>query len=109
MKNLPFLVLLFLIARSGFSQTSDNEIIKTDQTRSLSEINVLVASNTSNSSVVIKAPVGSICQIVSMNGTYIGTWHMELGQMEFRDLTPGTFVATIKHGEEVVRRKFVVL
>lgn len=109
MRNLLISGLILLTSNSGFSQSSDNEIIRTEQTRSLSEINVVVASNISNSSVIVKAPVGSVCQIVSMNGTYVGTWHIELEQIELQDLGSGTFVATIQNGEEVVRRKFVIL
>lgn len=109
MRNLLILGLILLSAGSAFSQTSDNEIVRTNQTRSLSEINVVVASNVSNSSVIVKAPIGSICQIVSMNGTYVGTWHLELEQVELQDLGSGTFIATIKNGKEVVRRKFAIL
>lgn len=109
MKNIVFTFTILIASFHVTAQTVENEIVRTEHMRSLSEMNVVVASNPSNASVRISAPVGSKCQIISASGTYVGTWHLELEELVLTDIGTGTFLAIIDNGTFVVTRKFVVL
>ena len=98
-----------LFSLSSFGQTNDNEIFSVDKKRELATYNIIASPNPSPNDVVISAPEGSICQVVSMNGTYVGTWEVRDEGLKLQDLGQGTYVAVVSYKGESVRRRFVIL
>lgn len=101
-------VLFALVGFSVFSQVEENEIIKVSNQRELSLTDVRVSPNPSPDLITITAPEGSTCQIVSMKGTYVGTWEISEGGKLIEELGKGTYVALITKNGQSVKRRFVI-
>lgn len=106
MKKLTLIALLLLCAPS-FAQTSETENLNSK--RELASYEVVVSPNPSVDNVFINAPEGSICQIVSASGTYVGTWEVRETGIDLNDLGMGTYIAVITLNGQSVRRRFVIL
>lgn len=102
-------VLFALVGFSVFSQVEENEILKVSNQRELSATDVLVSPNPSPDVITIKAPEGSTCQIVSMKGTYVGTWEIPADGMLIEELGKGTYIALITRNGQSVKRRFVII
>jgi hypothetical protein len=102
-------VLFALVGFSVFSQVEENEIFKVSAQRELSATDVKVSPNPSPDIITITAPEGSTCQIVSMKGTYVGTWKIPADGMLIEELGEGTYIALITKDGQSVKRRFVIL
>ncbi len=100
---------LLLLSTSTFAQSSANEIEELRAKRELATYQVVVSPNPSADDVYINAPEGSICQIVSANGTYVGTWEVREKGIDLNDLGMGTYIAVITFKGQAIRRRFVIL
>ena len=100
---------LLLLSASTFAQTPENEIEDLSVKRELAAYQVVVSPNPSVDDVSINAPEGSICQIVSANGTYVGTWEVRENGIDLNDLGMGSYIAVITFKGQVIRRRFVIL
>ena len=108
MKKSTILALL-LLSGTSFAQSSGNEIEDVNKKRELASYEVVVSPNPSIDDVYINAPEGSICQIVSATGTYVGTWEVRENGIDLNDLGMGTYIAVITLKGQSIRRKFVIL
>ena len=100
---------LLLLSASSFAQSSENEIEGLSAKRELAAYQVLVSPNPSTDDVYINAPEGSICQIVSASGTYVGTWEVRENGIDLNDLGLGSYIAVITLDGQSIRRRFVIL
>jgi len=103
------LIALLLLSAPTFAQTSGNEIEDMTVKRELASYEVFVSPNPSVDDVYINAPEGSICQIVSANGTYVGTWEVRENGIDLNDLGMGSYIAVITLKGQAIRRRFVIL
>ncbi|MCH2223167.1 MAG: T9SS type A sorting domain-containing protein [Crocinitomicaceae bacterium] len=104
-----YIIMLFaLIGFSVFSQVEENEIIKVSNQRELALTDVSISPNPSPDLITITAPKGAMCQIVSMKGTYVGTWEISENGKLIEELGKGTYVALITKGGQSVKRRFVI-
>ena len=108
MKKSTFFALLLLSAPT-FAQSSGSEIEEVSVKRELASYQVIVSPNPSVDDVYINAPEGSICQIVSASGTYVGTWEVRENGIDLNDLGMGTYIAVITLKGQSIRRRFVIL
>jgi hypothetical protein len=104
-----FVFSLVLMSSPAFAQTSGNEIEDISLKRELASYEVVVSPNPSVDNVSINAPEGSICQIMSANGTYVGTWEVRENGIDLNDLGMGTYIAIITLQGQSIRRRFVIL
>jgi hypothetical protein len=104
-----FVFSLVLMSSPAFAQTSGNEIEDISLKRELASYEVVVSPNPSVDNVSINAPEGSICQIISANGTYVGTWEVRENGIDLNDLGMGTYIAIITLQGQSIRRRFVIL
>lgn len=100
---------LLLLSETSFAQTSQNEIEDLNAKRELAAYQVVVSPNPSADDVSINAPEGSICQIVSAAGTYVGTWEVRENGIDLNDLGMGSYIAVITYEGQSIRRRFVIL
>lgn len=100
---------LLLLSGSTFAQSAGNEIEDITKKRELASYEVVVSPNPSVDDVYINAPEGSICQIVSATGTYVGTWEVRENGIDLNDLGMGTYIAVISLEGQSIRRRFVIL
>ncbi len=100
---------LLLLSASTFAQSSGNEIEDIRAKRELASFEVVVSPNPSLDDVYINAPEGSICRIVSANGTYVGTWEVREKGIDLNDLGMGTYLAVITLNGQSIHRRFVIL
>ncbi len=107
--NKSTLVALLLLSAPAFAQTSENEIESIRVKRELASYEVVVSPNPSADDVSINAPEGSICKIVSANGTYVGTWEVRENGIDLNDLGTGSYIAVISMNGQSVHRRFVIL
>lgn len=107
--NKSTLLALLLLSGTSFAQTEENEIENITNKRELASYEVVVAPNPSVDDVFINAPEGSICQVVSANGTYVGTWEVRENGIDINDLGGGTYIAVVSLKGQSVRRRFVIL
>jgi hypothetical protein len=108
--NKSILIALLALSTSSFAQTNTgNEIENVQAKRELAAYEVVVSPNPSADDVSINAPEGSICKIVSTNGTYVGTWEVRENGIDLKDLGMGTYIAVISLNGQSIHRKFVIL
>lgn len=108
--NKSILIALLALSSSSFAQTSTgNEIENVQAKRELAAYEVVVSPNPSAGNVSINAPEGSICKVVSVNGTYVGTWEVRENGIDLNDLGMGTYVAIISQNGQSIHRRFVIL
>ena len=100
---------LLLLSTSTFAQSLESEIEEMSVKRELASYEVVVSPNPSADDVYINAPEGSICQIVSGNGTYVGTWEVREKGIDLNDLGMGSYIAVITFKGQAIRRRFVIL
>lgn len=100
---------LLLLSAPSFAQSSGNEIEEIRVKRELASYGVIVSPNPSADDVYINAPEGSICQIVSASGTYVGTWEVRENGIDLNDLGMGSYIAVITLKGQSIRRRFVIL
>ena len=100
---------LLLLSAPTFAQSSGSEIEEVSVKRELASYQVIVSPNPSADDVYINAPEGSICQIVSASGTYVGTWEVRENGIDLNDLGMGTYIAVITMKGQSIRRRFVIL
>ena len=103
------LIALLLLSAPSFAQTAESEIEELNAKRELASYEVVVSPNPSVDNVFINAPEGSICQIVSASGTYVGTWEVRETGIDLNDLGMGTYIAVITLNGQSIRRRFVIL
>jgi len=103
------IVALLLLSGTSFAQTEVNAIEEINQTRELASYEVVVSPNPSTDNVFINAPEGSICRVVSANGTYVGTWEVRENGIDLNDLGMGTYIAVITQNGQSIHRRFVIL
>jgi len=103
------LFVLLLLSGSMLAQSSGSEIEEIHVKRELASYEVVVSPNPSVDDVYINAPEGSICQIVSANGTYVGTWEVRENGIDLNDLGMGSYIAVITLKGQSIRRRFVIL
>lgn len=104
--------ILFLTILSplfGFSQESENEIEQIAKEINLLRVELSISPNPSYGSLVIQAPEGSSCTIVSVTGTYVGTWMVGEEGLALEDFPTGTYIARISCQEGEKSKKFIVL
>ena len=100
---------LLLLSAPIFAQSSGSEIEEVSVKRELASYQVIVLPNPSVDDVYINAPEGSICQIVSASGIYVGTWEVRENGIDLNDLGMGTYIAVITMKGQSIRRRFVIL
>lgn len=103
-------VLLSLLSMASvlcYAQT--NEIKEVEKKRELATYEIHVAPNPSPNHVVVSAPEGAICEVVSMKGTYVGTWEIRGEGLRLEELGQGVYVANILYEGQRVTRRFVIL
>ena len=100
---------LLLLSVSSFAQSTESEIESLSAKRELASYEVVVSPNPSVDNVFINAPEGSICQIVSSQGTYVGTWEVRERGIDLNDLGMGTYIAVITLNGQSIHRRFVIL
>jgi len=100
---------LLLLSAPTFAQSSGSEIEEVSVKRELASYQVIVSPNPSVDDVYINAPEGSICQIVSASGTYVGTWEVRENGIDLNDLGMGSYIAVITMKGQSIRRRFVIL
>jgi hypothetical protein len=103
------LLALLLLSGTSFAQSTGNQIEDINKKRELASYEVVVSPNPSVDDVYINAPEGSICQIVSATGTYVGTWEVREKGIDLNDLGMGTYIAVISFKGQTIRRRFVIL
>lgn len=103
------LIALLLLSASSFGQTPESETEDLSAKRELASYEVAVSPNPSVDDVFINAPEGSICQIVSASGTYVGTWEVRESGINLNDLGMGTYIAVITLNGQSIHRRFVIL
>lgn len=108
MKKLTVFALL-LLSGTSFAQLQRNEIENVTNKRELASYEVVVSPNPSVDNVSINAPEGSICQVVSTAGTYVGTWEVRENGIDLNELGMGTYIAVISLNGQSIHRKFVIL
>ncbi len=108
--NKSIVIGLLFLSASSFAQTgTGNEIEDVKAKRELAAYEVVVSPNPSVDDVSINAPEGSICKIVSANGTYVGTWEVRENGIDLQDLGMGTYIAVISLNGQSIHRRFVIL
>lgn len=107
MKNLIIALGLSVACTSLFAQ--ENQITKVDKKRELASYSIIASPNPSTDRVHVNAPEGSICKVVSAQGTYVGTWEVRESGLELTDLGTGTYFVQILLSGETVTRRFVIL
>jgi hypothetical protein len=70
---------------------------------------VKVSPNPTDGPVVIEAPKGSIVTLISIKGTYVGTWEIKGEKLTIEGLPSGNYMARIRNGSMEKTRKFIVL
>lgn len=70
---------------------------------------VSVSPNPSDGVVLIDVPNGSVVTIISVKGTYVGTWEVGEEELLIEGLPSGSYMARIRNGEIEKRKKFLIL
>lgn len=108
MKSLIVMSVMLISSPVLFGQ-SENEITRVAEQRKLMNYEISLSPNPSNGNFELRARQGSVVQISSTSGTYVGTWMMEEETLFFEGLPVGTYVIIITSDDSVETRKLLVL
>ena len=91
------------------AQSNSNEIIEVSKTRELMSYDINIYPNPSTQDIHIAAPEGSICAVFSSKGTYVGTWEIRENGLDLLGMPSGSYIVTIKQGDQKVSKRFLIL
>ena len=93
----------------SIAQSNSNEIIEVSKTRELMSYDINVYPNPSDKDIHVAAPEGSICTVFSSKGTYVGTWEIRENGLDLLEMPSGSYIVTIRQGDQKVSKRFIIL
>lgn len=98
-----------IIGCSFIARAQQNDILRHKNIREKLKHQVNISPNPCRGTTQITLPEGASCLLLSGNGQIIGNWVISNNKLTLENLTEGFYWVVIKHENQVVRKKIMVL